>query len=135
VYGPRQRPDLAIHKFARMISAGTPIPVFGDGSTRRDYTFIADIIKGLRAALDWDGRYEVINLGNNHTVSLTEMIGGLEAALGRRAVIDRQPEQAGDVPQTWADVSKAHRLLGYVPRTSYEEGVKKFCQWLSESNP
>jgi UDP-glucuronate 4-epimerase len=135
VYGPRQRPDLAIHKFAKMIRAGEPIPVFGDGSTRRDYTFVDDIVSGVRAAIEWRGSYEIVNLGNNRTVSLMEMIDGLEAAVGRKALIKRLPEQAGDVPQTWADISKAQRILGYAPRTSYEEGVKKFCQWLSESNP
>lgn len=134
-YGPRQRPDLAIHKFAKMIRAGEPIPVFGDGSTRRDYTFIDDIVSGVRSAIEWRGRYEVVNLGNNTTLSLTEMISGLEAAIGCKALIKRMPEQPGDVPQTWADVSKARRVLGYVPQTSYAEGVKKFCQWLTESNP
>jgi UDP-glucuronate 4-epimerase len=133
VYGPRQRPDLAIHKFARMIRAGEPIPVFGDGSTRRDYTYIDDIVSGIRAAIDWRGAYEIINLGNNRTLSLSEMIAGLEVAIGREAIITRLPEQPGDVPQTWADVSKANRILGYAPRTSYAEGVKKFCQWLTES--
>jgi UDP-glucuronate 4-epimerase len=134
-YGPRQRPDLAIHKFAKLIRAGEPIPVFGDGSTRRDYTFIDDIVSGVRAAIDWRGRYEIVNLGNNRTLSLLEMIAGLEAALGRKAIIKRLPEQPGDVPQTWADVSKAHRLLGYEPRTAYAEGVRKFCHWLDEIDP
>jgi UDP-glucuronate 4-epimerase len=118
-----------------MIRAGEPIPVFGDGSTRRDYTFVDDIVSGVRAAIEWRGSYEIVNLGNNRTVSLMEMIDGLEAAVGRKALIKRLPEQAGDVPQTWADISKAQRILGYAPRTSYEEGVRKFCQWLSESNP
>jgi len=134
VYGPRQRPDLAIHKFARMIRAGQPIPVFGDGSTRRDYTFIDDIVNGIRRAMQCDATYEVINLGNNQTLSLAEMIRGLEQALGRTAMIERHPEQPGDVPQTWADVSKAKRLLGYEPRTAYSEGVKRFCQWLDQQD-
>jgi UDP-glucuronate 4-epimerase len=133
VYGPRQRPDLAIHKFARMIRAGLPIPVYGDGSTRRDYTFIDDIISGVRAAMEWRDGYQVVNLGNNQTLSLADMIAGLENALGRKAIIERLPEQPGDVPQTWADVSKAKRLIGYAPKTSYGDGVVKFCQWLSES--
>ena len=133
VYGPRQRPDLAIHKFANMIRAGEPIPVFGDGSTRRDYTFVDDIVGGIRAAIDWRGSYEVVNLGNNRTISLAEMIAGLEVAIGREAIIKRMPEQPGDVPQTWANVSKAQRILGYVPVTSYADGVKKFCHWLTES--
>ncbi len=131
VYGPRQRPDLAINKFARRMLEGKPIPVFGDGSTRRDYTFIDDIIAGVCAAIAYDATsYEVINLGNHHTVTLTEMIEGLEAALGVRAVIERLPEQPGDVPQTWANVDKAARLLGYAPTTSYAEGVKRFAAWL-----
>ena len=135
VYGPRQRPDLAIHKFARMILAGRPIPVFGDGSTRRDYTYISDIIDGVRAAIDYSGSgYEVINLGNNQTVSLTEMIQGLEQALGRKAVIERLPEQPGDVPQTWANVEKAGRLLGYAPKVTYQEGAKAFADWLRDVN-
>ncbi len=132
VYGPRQRPDLAIHKFAHLITAGKPIPVFGDGSTRRDYTYVDDIVKGIRAAADYDGsRYEVINLGNNQTVTLLEMIRGLEDALGRKARNDWQPEQPGDVPQTWADVSRAGRLLGYAPTTPYAEGVRKFALWFA----
>jgi len=131
VYGPRQRPDLAIHKFARLIDAGKPIPVYGTGETRRDYTFIADIVQGVLAAIDYDrSRYEVINLGNNQTITLIEMIAGLEEALGKKAVIDWLPEQPGDVPQTWADISRAQRLLGYSPSTSYRDGVKRFVEWI-----
>jgi UDP-glucuronate 4-epimerase len=133
VYGPRQRPDLAIHKFARLILAGKPIPVFGDGSTRRDYTYIDDIVSGVRAAIEYrKTMYEVINLGNNQTLSLREMIEGLEAALGMRATRQQLPEQPGDVPQTWANVEKAHALLGYEPRTRYEEGVRRFVSWLRD---
>jgi len=136
VYGPRQRPDLAIHKFAKLMLAGKPIPVFGDGSTRRDYTFIDDIVSGVRAAIEYTASpYEVINLGNNQTVTLTEMIEGLEHALGLRAIIDRQPLQPGDVPQTWANIDKASTLLGYQPTTSYADGVKKFADWLRTSTP
>jgi UDP-glucuronate 4-epimerase len=131
VYGPRQRPDLAIHKFARLMLDGKTIPVYGDGSTRRDYTYVDDIIRGVRAAMDYDASgYEVINLGNNRTVTLSEMIDGLEEALATRAKIERLPEQAGDVPQTWASVDKARRLLGYTPTTPYREGVKRFAEWL-----
>jgi UDP-glucuronate 4-epimerase len=131
VYGPRQRPDLAIHKFARLILDGKPIPVFGDGSTRRDYTYIDDIVAGVRAAIDYRATmYEVINLGNNQTVSLREMIDGLEQALGARATRRQLPEQPGDVPQTWASVDKARALLGYEPRTRYEDGVRQFVSWL-----
>jgi UDP-glucuronate 4-epimerase len=131
VYGPRQRPDLAVTKFARLIMDGKPIPVFGDGSTRRDYTYVDDIVSGLIAALAYDSTpYEVINLGNNRTVTLREMISGLEDALGVRARIEMLPEQPGDVPQTWASVEKARRLLGYVPQTSYADGIRRFCEWL-----
>ena len=131
VYGPRQRPDLAIHKFARLMLAGRPIPVFGDGSTSRDYTYIDDIIRGLRGAMAYTATpYEVINLGNTHTVTLREMIAGLEHALGVTARIERFPEQPGDVPQTWASVDKARALLGYAPSTSYDEGVTRFVEWL-----
>ncbi len=130
VYGPRQRPDLAIHKFARLIAAGRPIPVYGDGSTRRDYTYIDDIVSGVLGALSYDRTpYEVINLGNNQTLTLMEMIRGLERALGTTARLDPQPEQPGDVPQTWASVAKARDLLGYEPHTSFEEGVARFAAW------
>jgi UDP-glucuronate 4-epimerase len=130
VYGARQRPDLAIHKFARLIGAGKPIPVFGDGSTRRDYTYIDDIIAGVRAAIDYDqSRYEIINLGESRTIELRELISLLEKALDRQAEIDRQLPQPGDVPQTFADITKARRLLGYDPRTQIEEGIQKFVEW------
>jgi UDP-glucuronate 4-epimerase len=134
VYGARQRPDLAIHKFARLIDAGLPIPVFGDGTTRRDYTYIDDIIAGVRAAIDYDQtKYEIINLGESRTVELQELIALLEKALDRNAEIDRQPPQPGDVPQTFADVTKARRLLGYDPRTQIEEGINMFVEWFRES--
>ncbi|MDQ3686836.1 MAG: SDR family NAD(P)-dependent oxidoreductase [Acidobacteriota bacterium] len=130
VYGARQRPDLAIHKFARLISDGRAIPVFGDGTTRRDYTYIDDIIAGVRAAIDYQGGvYEVINLGESRTVELRELIELLERELGRSAVIDRQPMQPGDVPQTFADITKARRLLGYDPQTPIEEGIRRFVEW------
>jgi UDP-glucuronate 4-epimerase len=135
VYGARQRPDLAIHKFAKLISAGKPIPVFGDGTTRRDYTYVDDIIAGVRAAIDYDqSRYEIINLGESRTVDLRELISLLENALGRTAEIDRQPPQPGDVPQTFADIHKARRLLGYDPQTQIEAGIQKFIQWFRSSN-
>jgi UDP-glucuronate 4-epimerase len=134
VYGPRQRPDLAIHKFARLMRSGGPIPVFGDGSTSRDYTYVADIVQGLRAAMAYTATpYEVINLGNTHTVTLREMIGGLERALGVTARLQHFPEQPGDVPQTWASVDKARVLLGYAPSTSYDEGVRRFAAWLART--
>ena len=132
VYGPRQRPDLAIHKFARLMLAQRPIPVFGDGTTSRDYTYVDDVVRGVRAAMEYTAtRYEVINLGNTQTVRLREMIAGLERALGLKAVIERLPEQPGDVPQTWANVDKARALLGFNPTTSYDEGVTRFAEWLA----
>ena len=134
VYGARQRPDLAIHKFAKLISQGKPIPVFGDGSTRRDYTYIDDIIAGVRAAIDYQAtNYEVINLGESRTVELRELIALIEKELGARAEIDRQPPQPGDVPQTFADISKAKRLLNYNPQTEIESGIKRFIEWFKTS--
>lgn len=134
VYGPRQRPDLAIHKFAQLMSKGDEIPVFGDGSTRRDYTFVADIVQGIRAAMTYDkSNYEIINLGNNRTVSLKQLITALENALGIEAKYRSLPPQPGDVPQTWADISKAHMLLGYQPQTSLEQGLACFANWLRKS--
>jgi UDP-glucuronate 4-epimerase len=130
VYGARQRPDLAIHKFARLITDGKPIQVFGDGTTRRDYTYIDDIIAGVRAAIDYDGSmYEIFNLGESETTELSRLIELLEQNLGLKAEIDRQPLQPGDVPITFADVAKARELLGYDPRTKIEEGIPKFVEW------
>lgn len=133
VYGPRQRPDLAIHKFARLISAGRPVPVFGDGATARDYTYVDDIVDGVVAASERTLGYEVINLGESQTVTLARLIELLEAALGKRALIDRQPLQPGDVPVTYADISKARRLLGYHPQTKIETGIPRFVKWLVDS--
>ena len=130
VYGARQRPDLAIHKFAKLISEGKPIPVFGDGTTRRDYTYVDDIMAGVRAAIDYDQtNYEVINLGESRTVELRELISLIETELGRRAQIDWQPPQPGDVPQTFADISKARKLLRYDPQTQIEDGIRRFVEW------
>lgn len=134
VYGPRQRPDLAIHKFASLISSGQPIPVFGDGTTRRDYTYVDDIIAGVLAAVDFEGSdYEVINLGESRTVELRELISLLERELDTNAVIERLPPQPGDVPQTFADITKARRILGYDPKTQIEEGIRRFIEWFRES--
>jgi UDP-glucuronate 4-epimerase len=133
VYGPRQRPDLAIHKFARRMLAGQPIPLYGDGSTRRDYTFVDDVVDGIVAAMSYDGSpYEVINLGNSRTVQLSELVAALERALGVEAKVERLPPQPGDVPQTWAALDKAERLLGYKPRTALAEGLAAFAAWLQE---
>lgn len=134
VYGPRQRPDLAIHKFAKLISRHKPIPVFGDGTTRRDYTYVDDIIDGVTAAIDYDqSNYEVINLGESRTVELRELISLLEKELDTHAIIERQPPQPGDVPQTFADVSKARALLNYQPKTQIEEGLRRFVEWFRMS--
>ena len=134
VFGPRQRPDLAINKFARFILKGQPIPVFGDGSTRRDYTYVQDIVSGIRAALNYqDSMYEVINLGAGRTISLAEMIQSIEEVIGEKAIIDRQPEQPGDVPLTYADISKAKELLGYEPNTTFKQGLENFKEWLIAS--
>ena len=129
VYGPRQRPDLAIHKFARLISAGKPIPVFGDGSTARDYTYATDTVDGVIACTQKEFGYEIFNLGESQTVTLSRLIELLEKHLGKRAVIERQPPQPGDVPITFADISKAQKMLGYYPRIKIEEGMRLFIEW------
>jgi UDP-glucuronate 4-epimerase len=129
VYGPRQRPDLAIRKFVELIEKEQPIPVFGDGSTGRDYTFIEDIVSGIAAALRFDCAYDVFNLGNSSPVTLNEMIATLEAALGKTAKIERLPHQPGDVPITYADITKAQKLLGYAPQTSFAQGIGRFVEW------
>ena len=132
VYGPRQRPDLAIHKFTRLISEGQPIPIFGDGSTSRDYTYVDDIISGVVGALDLCDRYRIYNLGGSHPVTLTGLIEHIERAVGKKAVIDRQPAQAGDVERTYADVTRARDELGYEPRTPIEQGIRRFVEWYNE---
>src|SRR5262249_10883170 len=134
VYGARQRPDLAIHKFTKLISEGKAIPVFGDGSTRRDYTYIDDIIQGVRAAMDFDGSlHEVLNVGESETTELKRLIELIEEALGKRAIIDQQPMQPGDVPITYADIAKARELLEYNPQTKIEEGIPRFVEWFKAS--
>src|SRR4026209_2248067 len=130
VYGARQRPDLAIHKFAKLISQNKPIPVFGDGTTRRDYTYGDDIIDGVVAAIHYSqSNYEIFNLGESRTVELNELISLLEKELDTHAIIDRQPPQPGDVPQTFADISKARKWLNYNPQTHIEEGLRRFVEW------
>jgi UDP-glucuronate 4-epimerase len=131
VYGPRQRPDLAIHSFARSILAGRSIQQFGDGSTRRDYTYIDDIIQGVMACLHYEGDLcDVFNLGESQTTTLSELIALLESALGKKAIIEVKPEQPGDVPLTYADITKARRLLGYDPHTQVADGIPRFVEWL-----
>ena len=132
VYGPRQRPEMAIHKFARLILNGQPVPLYGDGQTARDYTFIEDILDGIEGALqrtDAPG-HRVYNLGGSQVTTLRRLVELLEGALGRRAIIDWQPEQPGDVPITYADVSRATGELGYAPRVPITEGIERFCRWL-----
>lgn len=134
VYGPRQRPDLAIHAFTRRIWEGQAINQFGDGSTRRDYTYIDDILQGMVACLSYEGpRCEVFNLGESQTTTLSELIASIENALGKKAVINQLPEQPGDVPLTYADISKARALLGYDPHTKIAEGIPKFVEWFHAS--
>jgi UDP-glucuronate 4-epimerase len=131
VYGPRQRPDLAIHQFTGKILSGLPIRQFGDGTTQRDYTYIEDIIAGVRAAMERSSgqQYEVYNLGNSSTVALSELIKALEQELRTAPVIERFPEQPGDVPRTFADVTKAGSHLDFVPRTPLQVGLSQFCSW------
>ncbi|HUA37578.1 MAG TPA: SDR family NAD(P)-dependent oxidoreductase [Candidatus Sulfopaludibacter sp.] len=133
VYGPRQRPDLAIHKFAKLIVAGKPIQVYGDGSTERDYTYISDTVDGVIACTQKKFGYEIFNLGNSQTVKLSRLVGLLESALGQKAVIERLPQQSGDVPRTYADISKAQKLLGYRPRVRIEEGIPQFVDWFRQN--
>jgi UDP-glucuronate 4-epimerase len=134
VYGPRQRPDLAIHKFTRLIDAGKPIPVFGDGNTARDYTFVSDTLDGIIACTKKEFGFEIFNLGESQTVKLNYLIELLEAVLGKKVVIDRQPMQPGDVPLTFADISKARAMLGYDPHVKIEAGIKMFAEWFKKSH-
>jgi UDP-glucuronate 4-epimerase len=141
VYGPRQRPDLAIHKFVARIEAGKPLPIFGDGETGRDYTYVDDIVAGVLGALDYDFSstsgppFEICNLGNSQPVNLSELVRRLECATGKKAIVQREGLQQGDVPLTWADISKARKLFGYRPQTTLEEGLKKFVAWYRAADP
>ncbi|MEP6508387.1 MAG: NAD-dependent epimerase/dehydratase family protein [Gemmatimonadales bacterium] len=137
VYGPRQRPDLAIHKFARLMSAGKPIPFFGNGETERDYTYVDDIVDGIEAALSWanaadPGAFENVNLGESTTTSLAHLVDLLSVELGVPATLDRLPSQPGDVQRTFASVDKARSLLGYDPRTPMKEGIRRFVEWFRQ---
>ena len=132
VYGPGQRPDLAIHKFTKLILNDKPIAMYGDGTTSRDYTYISDTINGITGAIKYSKtNFEIINLGNNYTISLKELIRSIENVIGKTAIIEQLPEQPGDVPKTFADISKARNLLGYEPITKLDEGLKKFYEWFS----
>ena len=135
VYGPRQRPDLAIHKFARSILNGIPITVYGDGSTKRDYTYIDDIVQGIYAAMHYDKlMYDIINLGNDQCISLSDMIASLEIVLGIKSKKQILPPQPGDVTQTWACIDGAREKLSYEPATTFEEGLIEFKEWLTTPN-
>jgi UDP-glucuronate 4-epimerase len=130
VYGPGQRPDLAIHRFTKAMFQGKPVTMFGDGSTSRDYTYVDDIVQGVVAAIDYTGsQFEIINLGNSYAVSLKDLIAALEKSTGQNASITQQPEQPGDLRQTFADISKAKRLLQYQPQTTLEDGLRRFHDW------
>jgi UDP-glucuronate 4-epimerase len=133
VYGPRQRPDLAIHKFTRAIEAGQPIDFFSDGTTRRDYTYIDDTLQGVLAALDRSFGYEIINLGESRAVELRELVRLIEKATGKTARLNRQPMQPGDVPVTFADITKARKLLDYNPQIPIETGIARFVEWMTNS--
>lgn len=132
VYGPRQRPDMAIHKFTRAILEGTPLPMFGDGTTRRDYTYIDDIIDGIIRAIDTPFDYEIFNLGESHTTQLCELIALIEKHLGKKANIEHHPNQPGDVPITYADIQHAKDKLGYNPQFSMDEGISRFVHWYKQ---
>ncbi len=137
VYGPRQRPDLAIHKFAKLMAHEKPIPFFGDGSTERDYTYVADVVHGIESALDWAvrsprGSFEIVNLGESETTSLSRLVEMIAGEMGVVPTFELLPPQPGDVQRTFASVDKARELLGYAPTTSMEEGIKKFVAWFRE---
>lgn len=134
VYGPAQRPDLAIHKFIKAIETGQSIPVYGDGTTSRDYTFIGDIVDGFRAAIDYSASpFEIINLGNHYSVSLNDLIQTIEEVTGKKANLEQLPEQAGDVPHTYANISRAQSLLHYQPSTKLKVGIQAFYDWFLEN--
>jgi len=133
VYGPGQRPDLAIHKFTKTILNGKPIGMYGDGTTSRDYTYVDDTVQGIIGAMKYDKtNFEIFNLGNNYSVSLKELIDSIEKVTGKKASIEQLPDQPGDVPKTFADISKAKALLGYSPATKLTEGLEKFYKWFSQ---
>ncbi len=137
VYGERQRPDLAINKFTRLIMEGKPIPVFGDGTTSRDYTYVKDIIDGITKSLNYiethEDVYEILNLGESEPITLNQMIETIEGAVGKKAIIDRKPMQPGDVNRTYADITKAKQLIGYAPKTSFKEGIQNFVNWYKDN--
>jgi UDP-glucuronate 4-epimerase len=133
-YGPAQRPDLAIHKFIKSILKDEPITMYGDGSSSRDYTFVDDIVSGITAAVQYDKtNFEIINLGNKYSISLKDLIKTIEEVMDKQAIIEQLPDQAGDLPKTFADIAKAKTLLGYDPQTKLKDGIKKFYDWFKEN--
>ena len=134
VYGPRQRPDLAIRSFMEKIESGKEITIFGDGSMKRDFTYVDDIVSGILSALDKPVGYEIINLGNESPVSVSEMVQSIETVLGKKAVIIKEPEKPGDVQITYANISKARKLLGYEPQTKFEDGLAEMAEWLKNKS-
>ena len=129
VYGPRQRPDLAIHKFTRLIDEGKPIPFYGNGSSSRDYTYIDDIVEGIDCAINHLSGYQIFNLGESNVVTLNQLVKTIENNLGHKAILNRQPMQAGDVIKTYADISKAKSEIGYNPKYDFDTGIKEFVKW------
>jgi UDP-glucuronate 4-epimerase len=132
VYGPRQRPDMAISRFTQCIIEGRPLPVYGDGTARRDYTYVDDVIDGVVRAIERPGGFEIYNLGTEETISLQSLIATLEASIGKQAVLSRHPDQPGDVPVTRASIARAARDLGYAPRTALDDGIRRYVAWLGE---
>jgi UDP-glucuronate 4-epimerase len=132
-FGPRQRPDLAVRKFAERMLRGEPVTVYGDGSALRDFTFVDDLVSGLVAGIDAPPGFSIYNFGAGRTISVRRVLEVLEDVLGVKAKIDWQPPQAGDVSRTWADIGAAQRALGYAPRVSFEEGVRRFASWLEQA--
>ncbi len=141
VYGPRQRPDLAIHKFTSMLEHGTELPIFGDGNSGRDYTYVADIVDGICSAAEWslqksdNSRLEIFNIGNSSPVKLSELVAAIETATGRSAKYKHLPAQPGDVSLTWADISKAGKMLNYHPKTRLADGLRNFVEWYRQQPP
>jgi UDP-glucuronate 4-epimerase len=138
VYGPRQRPDLAIHKFTKLILAGQPIPFYGDGSMKRDFTYIDDIVEGVLKALDWtegvSPKYDIFNLGNSTPMALSDLVKTIEKVVGKNAMIDKLPQPPGDVDCTYADISHAKKILNYQPSTDVTSGIVQFVHWMNTSN-
>lgn len=133
VYGPRQRPEMAIHKFARLMWEGKEIPVYGKGDSRRDYTYVEDIVSGIIGAIEANHPFEIVNLGESQTITLLEMIRSLEEALEKKAILRFLPDQPGDMEVTYADISRARRVLGYDPKTPFREGIGRFAEWFKSS--